>query len=168
MLVRTAVLCALAVIAGCASQSQSVPSTPDVAAAPAAVTASTEQASAPAVTPDKPPPGWKTRRRGGEILYCKTVNSTGSMFAQEVCLTPKELEAIRDVRVVVRDGDDVLLNMPLRRGEVDLPANRIHLHLVFSLPREWLPKAQLEFAEEKDNQPRRTFTVNLKSFIKEK
>jgi hypothetical protein len=87
-------LCALAVIAGCASQSPPVHSTPAVAAAPAAVAASTVQASASAATPAQPPPGWKSKkRRSGELVYCRTVNSTGSMFPQEVCLTPEELDA---------------------------------------------------------------------------
>lgn len=93
MLIRSAILGAVAVMAGCASQSPPVESTPVVAAAPTAVAAASAPASVPAATPAQPPPGWKEKRRSGELVYCKTVNSTGSMFAQEVCLTPKELEA---------------------------------------------------------------------------
>jgi hypothetical protein len=41
----------------------------------------------------KPPPGFKARRRDGELVYCRTVQSTGSHFPEEQCWPPEKVWA---------------------------------------------------------------------------
>jgi hypothetical protein len=63
-----------------------------VASTPAAATATSPEAAAPQAA-FKPPPGFKARKRKGEIVYCRTVVVTGSQFPQEQCWPPEQLQA---------------------------------------------------------------------------
>jgi hypothetical protein len=75
----------------------------------------------------------------------------------------KDLEAIRGVCLVVRDGDAVQQSIPLR-VKVD-PGNVVHLYTHFSWQKDLLSKTQLVFdGPGKDG--KRTFIVDLKEFIK--
>ena len=90
---------ALAMLAGCASQSPRPDSTPAAAAvvpavAPdAAVPTATLHASPTVAATDGPPAGWQTKVRAGETVYCRKVKVTGSRYPQEVCLRPDEVDA---------------------------------------------------------------------------
>jgi len=84
-------------LAACAAQStreppggaQAVPgATPSPA--PAAAIASSGDAAAPAASAEHP--GYKTKKRKGETVYCKTVQPTGSLFPTEFCFTQAELD----------------------------------------------------------------------------
>jgi hypothetical protein len=76
----------------------------------------------------------------------------------------KDLEAIRGVCLVVRDGHAVQLSIPLR-VKVD-PGNEVHLYTHFSMTRDQLSKTQLVFDEH--GKHNRTFIVDLRAFIKER
>ena len=68
--------------AGCASQ-------PDDAAA--------EKAKANAALPvvyKGAPPGWTAKTRSGDVVYCKKVDVTGSLFPKETCLYPEDLDVV--------------------------------------------------------------------------
>ena len=72
-----------AAAAGCASQ-------PDDGAA-------AEKAQANAALPvvyKGAPPGWTAKQRSGEVVYCKKVDVTGSMFPRETCLYPEDLDVV--------------------------------------------------------------------------
>ena len=69
--------------AGCASQ-------PDDAAA-------AEKAKANAALPvvyKGAPPGWTAKTRSGDVVYCKKVDVTGSLFPKETCLYPEDLDVV--------------------------------------------------------------------------
>ena len=84
MLRNLALLGALAVAAaGCASQ-------PDDGA-------TAEKAKANAALPvvyQGAPPGWTAKQRSGEVVYCRKVDVTGSMFPRETCLYPEDLDVV--------------------------------------------------------------------------
>jgi hypothetical protein len=42
----------------------------------------------------KPPPGYKQRVRGGQVVYCRTEQVSGSRFEKELCWPPETLEEI--------------------------------------------------------------------------
>jgi hypothetical protein len=65
---------------------------PEPAAKVASAAGSADDPAAVKLDPSAPPAGWKSRKRSGQTVYCKTVNVTGSMFPQEACLTPEQLE----------------------------------------------------------------------------
>lgn len=77
----------------------------------------------------------------------------------------KDLETIKAVSLVVREGDAVLLNMPLR-AEPD-PSNWVSLFVRFSTQKDLLRKMQLVFDDDGQH-GRRTFVTDLKAFIEEK
>jgi hypothetical protein len=82
MVRNLALLAALTVIGGCASQ-------PDTAAA--------EKAKANAGLPvvyQGAPPGWTPKQRKGELVYCKKVDVTGSLFPKETCLYAEDLDVV--------------------------------------------------------------------------
>jgi len=58
--------------------------------APVAGVANTGAAAAPATPPSRP--GYKTKTRKGETVYCRTVQPTGSLFPTEFCFTQAELD----------------------------------------------------------------------------
>ena len=94
-MIRTlALLGMLAVLAGCASQAPSDPTPVATADPPPTAAQATPPASTDKVEAKGPPPGWNSKRRAGKIVYCKTVDVTGSHFPQEVCLEPAQLEAV--------------------------------------------------------------------------
>ena len=76
-----------------------------------------------------------------------------------------DLQAIRAIFLVVRDGDAVQLSIPLS-VEVD-PGNVIHLYSEFTTQRDLLSKMQLVFDEVGERGPR-TFIVPLAAFIEQK
>jgi hypothetical protein len=84
MLRNIALLAALAVIAsGCASQP--------------ADTAAAEKAKANASLPvvyQGAPPGWTPKKRKGELVYCKKVEVTGSLFPKETCYYAEDLDVV--------------------------------------------------------------------------
>ena len=99
-----------ALLLGCAAQGPPSPQTavsaPQTTAAaqpattqPAPVLSSAE--AAPTTASAGPPPGWKAKtRRSGAVYYCKVVEVTGSLFPQEVCLPPNELERVLEAQKV--------------------------------------------------------------------
>jgi hypothetical protein len=40
----------------------------------------------------KPPPGYKTKRRGDKVVYCRKGAETGSRFSVEKCFSQEQLE----------------------------------------------------------------------------
>jgi hypothetical protein len=79
----------VAQLAGCANHPAGTPAT---AATPAATTAA---ATTTVPAQPAPPPGFKARKRNGETVYCTKVQPTGSLFPQDVCYTPQQLETLR-------------------------------------------------------------------------
>jgi hypothetical protein len=112
-----------ALLLGCAAQGPPSPQTAvsspqkTAAAQPAAtqaVSAPSSAEAAPATASAGPPPGWKVKtRRSGAIYYCKVVEVTGSLFPQEVCLPPKELERVLEAQKVEAQRT---LDIPRTRG----------------------------------------------------
>ena len=105
---RTAVLTALCILAGCAG----APSAPDASvaetAAPAAAAAAPAAASADAKPQFKPPPGYKAKIQDWNVVYCRKTPVLGSRFPQEVCMTEAELkEHLAQVETMKRDKDQV-------------------------------------------------------------
>ena len=60
---------------------------PSEKAAPPAVTAATEKEA----EVFKPPPGFKTRKRGDLVLYCQTDATVGTRFKTEKCYNEEQL-----------------------------------------------------------------------------
>jgi hypothetical protein len=69
-----------------AASATSAPATNATATAAAPTTAAAKSTG-------KPPPGFKARKRDGELLYCRTVQSTGTHFPEERCWRPEQVEA---------------------------------------------------------------------------
>jgi hypothetical protein len=84
MIRNLALLGALAIAAGCASQS---------ADTTGAASNARTNASLPVVYKGAPP-GWTAKQRSGEVVYCKKVDVTGSMFPRETCLYPEDLDVV--------------------------------------------------------------------------
>jgi hypothetical protein len=74
----------------------------DAPASPGVAPSATTGAS----TKPTAPPGFQTRVRKGETVYCKTVQATGSMFPKEACFTQPELERL--LKAEKRSVDQVL------------------------------------------------------------
>lgn len=89
----------------------------------------------------------------------------GLLSKGRYAILAKDLEAIRGVCLVVRDGDAVQMSMPLS-VKVD-PGNVVHLYTHFSTQEDLLSKTQLVFDEGGEDGPR-TFLVNLKDFIQQR
>lgn len=72
--------------------------TAPAASVPAAAKAATATTATAAATqsPPKPPPGFKARKRDGQLVYCRTVQSTGSHFPEEQCWPPEKVQAALD------------------------------------------------------------------------
>ena len=80
MLRYFATLVALALVAGCASQSPSDdPQTATAASAERSVAKAQASGALPVVYQGAPP-GWTPKKRKGELVYCKKVDVTGSLF----------------------------------------------------------------------------------------
>ena len=89
-----ALLVALALVAGCASQS---PSDDPATATAASAKPSVAQAQASGALPvvyQGAPPGWTPKQRKGELVYCKKVEVTGSLFPKETCLYAEDLDVV--------------------------------------------------------------------------
>jgi hypothetical protein len=83
------------------------------AATAAAATTPSATAAAATTAPAKatPPPGYKKRiRKDGATVYCTKLQPTGSMFPQDVCYTPEQLETLRAQQ---KKSADRLLNKPV-------------------------------------------------------
>ena len=77
----------------------------------------------------------------------------------------KDLEPIKAVSLVARDGDAVLFSVPVH-AKVD-PGNRVHLYVRFSAQRDLLKKMQLVFDEDGER-GHRTFVADIEAFIAQK
>jgi hypothetical protein len=84
MIRSLALLGALAVAGGCASQSADTTSAASKAKA---------NASLPVVYKGAPP-GWTAKTRSGDVVYCRKVDVTGSLFPKETCLYPEDLDVV--------------------------------------------------------------------------
>lgn len=73
----------------------------------------------------------------------------------------KDLQVIESLSLVVRDGEGVLLSVPLRT-EVD-PGNEIHLLAEFSARREAVSKMQVVF-DERSETGKRKILIDLETF----
>lgn len=60
---------------------------------PSAAPAASMVAGATRPIANKPPPGFKARKRDGELVYCRTVQATGSLFPEEQCWPPEKVWA---------------------------------------------------------------------------
>jgi hypothetical protein len=95
---RILMLIALCVLAGCAAAPpESAPLAPSAApaAAPQNDLSDTEaqaDLTAPEKAKFKPPPGYKAKIVGWEILYCSKMVLLGSRFPKEVCMSEAELK----------------------------------------------------------------------------
>jgi hypothetical protein len=107
---RTLALIALGILAGCSS-APPASETMTASAADAAAPASTG-AEAPESTGDKhefkPPPGYKAKIDGWNIVYCRKMPVLGSRFPKQVCMTETELkEHMAANDTMKRDKDQV-------------------------------------------------------------
>jgi hypothetical protein len=113
---RTLVLTALCILAGCGTAPPEA-TTPGSAAAPAAVPQTAAlggelkaEAAGSSRRDFKPPLGFKAKIVDWEILYCSKMVVTGTRFPKEVCMTEMQLkehmtnndEMRRDVNKVTR------------------------------------------------------------------
>ena len=107
---RTLVLTALCVLAGCGS-APPAPETTTASAADAAAPSSTEtkeSASATGKQQFKPPPGYKVKIDGWNVVYCRKTTVLGSRFPKQVCMTEAELkEHMAATDAMKRDKDQV-------------------------------------------------------------
>jgi hypothetical protein len=92
----------LVAIAACGTQpARSVDPAPDAQPTAAPTTAATPQASAegsvkPAEPARKVPAGYRLVKRNGKELYCRSVTSIGSRFAEEMCFTREQIDEIAE------------------------------------------------------------------------
>lgn len=108
---RTLVLTtALCILAGCSTAPpESAPAAPSAAlAANPATQNGTPQKAAPANKKEefKPPPGYKTKIAGWDIVYCRKTAVLGTRFPKEVCMTEAELKAYLARNEEMRDELD--------------------------------------------------------------
>jgi hypothetical protein len=85
---------------GCATTPTSAPTTAaPVTPAAAPATQAQPAAAATVAAVDKgsksAPPGYRTKVRNGETVYCKKEATTGSRFEVETCMNAADLEALR-------------------------------------------------------------------------
>ena len=114
---RILCLVALAVLSGCASQSQTA-----ATSAPAAKTAVAEASEVKDAAPTSaqlaaaekkefvPPPGYRERLEDGITYYCAKIVVLGSRFAKDDCHTQSELEEMEVQKASMRG------NMTQRNG----------------------------------------------------
>ena len=94
MIRNPALLVALVLVAGCASQSTSDnPATATAASAKPSVAQAQASGALPVVYQGAPP-GWAPKQRKGELVYCKKVEVTGSLFPKETCLYAEDLDVV--------------------------------------------------------------------------
>jgi hypothetical protein len=97
-----------------------------------------------------------TRPTAPVMVHLRLGRGAGASF--------KDLKVIKGLTLVVRDGNAALLSVPVH-AELD-PSNYVSLYVKFSTQRDLLPKMQLWYDEDGER-GRRTFTVDLKPFMKE-
>lgn len=86
----------------------------------------------------------------------------GRIHKGPFAVNQEDLQVIKSVSLVVRDGETVLLNVPLRT-HVD-PGNYIHLLAEFSAQKETVSKMQIVF-DEHGEAGKQKVAINLKAFI---
>jgi hypothetical protein len=107
---RTLVLTALIVLAGCSS---APPASDTAIASTAGATAAPAGAAEPAKAADaerqfKPPPGFKAKILDWNVVYCRKTAVLGSRFPKEICMTEAELkEHMASTDEMKRDKDQV-------------------------------------------------------------
>lgn len=104
---RALVLTALYILAGCSSPPPTSDTTMPVAAAAAAPAA---EATAPAGKKHQftPPPGFKAKIDGWNIVYCRKTTVLGSRFPKEICMTEEALkEHMAAMETMKRDKDQI-------------------------------------------------------------
>jgi len=83
------------------------PAAADVPAGKAAVTATSSEA-APKVEEFKPPPGFKTKKRGEIVLYCMKDSTVGTRFKTEKCYDEEQMrEYLLALEIQKRDIDRI-------------------------------------------------------------
>ncbi len=92
-------LAALVALAGCASHPAATTGSEATQFAEAARVAAPPAEAPVAGSPPAesagakdPYPGWTKRERSGQTVYCRRMEVTGSMFPQDVCMTPEQLD----------------------------------------------------------------------------
>ena len=96
---------AIVTIAGCGAQ-PAKPSEPAPAAQPSAPVSAapavpaaqegTKSSSATAEPAKKVPAGYRLVKRNGKELYCRSVTTLGSRFAEEMCFTREQIDEIEE------------------------------------------------------------------------
>ena len=87
----------------------------------------------------------------------------GRLHAGPFAVGAKELEIFGKMWLVIRDVDNVILRVPMKR-DVD-PGNHIHLLARFNATAELLPKMEIEFEERVESETRR-IRVPLREFMR--
>jgi hypothetical protein len=108
---RTLLLAVLGILAGCGTappaSDTTTPNATPAAAAPVAATAAASPSSDKKHA-FKPPPGFKTKIKDWDVVYCRKTPVLGSRFPQEVCMTEVELkEHMAAMETMKRDKDQV-------------------------------------------------------------
>jgi len=81
-----------------AAPAQAAPAAPEKAADPAATTAATDGKY-------NPPPGFKTKTRKGETVYCRSRAPLGTRIKSEECFTEAEIKEVE--RAMQMSTDDI-------------------------------------------------------------
>ena len=97
------------------------------------------------------------------VVYFRLgLKHSGPLHSGPLAVGYDDLQIIKNMKLVFRDGDAELLSVHLS-AEVD-PGNEIHLFAQFSAKKELLSKLQITF-EATGYSRRRTFTVPLNQFM---
>jgi hypothetical protein len=70
----------------------------------AAVATATTTSAAQSTNEFRPPAGFKTRKKGGETLYCRTDTHLGSRFPAEQCFTQQQVKEMEIANQATRDN----------------------------------------------------------------
>lgn len=108
-------------------------------------------------------PGQRTRHsEPALVIFRLGLIHNGRLHKRPFAVDRKDLQIIKSITLVVRDGEAVLLNVPLRT-EVD-PGNYIHLLAKFSAQTEMVSKMNVLFQEHGKSE-KKTVAIDLKAFI---
>jgi nucleoid-associated protein YgaU len=86
--------------AGSAPEAPAPAAVPEAAApaatAPTSGTSSTEEGVPAQTAAKKIPSGYRLEKRGGKELYCRSITTVGSRFAEKTCFTRAQLDEIAE------------------------------------------------------------------------